>query len=139
MFSFFTYAFPVFSELSMSTNLAMLFHCGAAPHLSLWQKNPGCPGHGIYWGGHQPWVASQGRDGQEGTEVRGCVSVSVSNAQLSHSQGQGREGMNLPQDEAQSCSGAWAPVFHTFFPSRTLLSIICRSFGAPWTEELPVG
>lgn len=29
--------------------------------------------------------------------------------------------------------------FTLFFPSRTLSSIICRSFGAPWTEELPVG
>lgn len=141
LFSFFTYAFSVFSELDISANLAVLFHHRAAPHLSLWQEKPGCPRpwNSLVWsstvGGI--WKTRQA----ERCWGERCVSVRVlSNAQVSHPQGQGREGINLPQEEAQNCSGAQSPFFFShFFLSRTLPFIICRSFGAPWTEELLIG
>lgn len=111
---------PMHSLCSVSSTSLLTLPCsfttGLLTHIStLGRRNQHTPGHGIYWCGHQPWVASQRQDRQEGTEVRRCVRVRVLiSAQLSHPQGEGREGMNLSQEEAQSCSDAWAPVFHTF-------------------------
>lgn len=129
-FSFFTYAFPVFSGLNIS---AMPFHhtCPRSQTLAEETRMPQAMEFGIYWCGHQPWVASEGQEGQE--EARGCVSVR--RWAVFSRWGQGRNKFaSRRSSELFWCLGS----SFSLFPIRTLPFIICRVFGAPWTE-LPVG
>lgn len=58
-----------------SARLAVLSHHRAAPHPSLQQEKQGCPKlwNSLVWS--LTFGASEGQDGQEDSEVRGCVSV----------------------------------------------------------------